>query len=112
MGGMQRPTGVRRRHTPGQRDRILDAYQRGGLTQKKFAAQAGIGYSTLTFWLSKAATAKKSGRSSFVPVPNLFSAASVVPAYRLQFPRGVIVEVSPGFQSEELGALLKQVQTL
>ena len=66
---MQRPTCVRRRHTSAQRDRILAAYRRSGLTQKKFSAQTGIGYSTLTLWLRKAATAKKSDRSTFVPVP-------------------------------------------
>ena len=104
---------VRRRHnTPAQRDRILAAYQRSGLTQKKFAAQTGIGYSTLTLWLRQAATAKKSGRFAFVPVPNLFSSASAPPAYRLQFPRGVMVEVAPGFQSAELSALLELVQRL
>jgi hypothetical protein len=90
----------------------LAAYQRSRLTQKKFAAQTGIGYSTLTLWLRKAATAKKSGRLAFVPVPNLFSTASAAPAYRLQFPRGVLVEVAPGFQSAELGALLELVQRL
>lgn len=109
---MQRLTPVRRRRTPAQRDEILAAYQRSQLTQREFAAQAGIGGSTLTSWLRQAATAKPSGAGAFVPVPNLFSAAAPTPAYRLQFPRGVIVEVAPGFQTEELGALLKAVQAL
>ena len=109
---MQRPTRVRRRHTSAQRDRILAAYQQSGLTQKKFATQTGIGYSTLTFWLRKAARAKKSCALAFVPVPNLFSTACATAAYRLQFPRGVIVEVAPGFQAEELDALLQVVQRL
>lgn len=108
---MQRSPRVGRRYTPAQRAKILAAYQRSRLTQKDFAAQAGIGHSTLTLWLRKAA-AKDSGTSTFVPVPNLFSVASTTFPYRLQFPRGVIVEVAPGFQAEELGALLKQVQAL
>lgn len=108
---MQRSTRVRRRCTPAQRAKILAAYERSRLPQKDFAAQAGIGHSTLTLWLRQAA-AKDSGNSTFVPVPNLFSVASASPSYRLQFPRGVIVEVASGFQAEELGALLKQVQTL
>jgi uncharacterized protein involved in copper resistance len=108
---MQRLTRVRRHHTPAQRDKIVAAYQRSQLTQKAFAAQAGVGYSTLTLWLRKAG-AGKSGKAAFVSVPNLFSAAAAAPGYRLQFPRGMIVEVVPGFRSEELGALLQVVQAL
>ena len=109
---MQRLTRVQRHHTAAQRHEILTAYQRSQLTQKEFAAQASIGWSTLTSWLRKAATAKPSGVTAFVPVPNLFSAAAATPPYRLQFPRGHVVEVAPGFQSEELGALLQLVQAL
>ena len=90
----------------------MAAYRRSQLTQKAFAAQAGIGYSTLTFWIRKAATVKKSGQAAFVPVPNLFSPAAAAPAYRLQFPRGLVVDVAAGFQSAELGALLQLVQRL
>jgi transposase-like protein len=111
---MQRRTrvGRGRRHTPAQRDKIVASYRRSPLTQKEFAAQAGIGHSTLTFWLRKTGGAKKSAQAAFVPVPNLFSAASPLPAYRVCFPRGVIVEVGPGFQSAELDALLQRVRTL
>jgi transposase-like protein len=108
---MQQPTRVQRHRTAAQRQEILTAYQRSQLTQKEFAAQAGIGCSTLTSWLRKAAPAKPSG-AAFVPVPNLFSAATVVPAYRLQFPRGLVVEVASGFPAAELGALLQLVQAL
>jgi transposase-like protein len=109
---MQRPTPVRRRHSPAQRDRIVAAYQRSRLTQREFAVQAGIGYSTLTLWLRKATTAKPARQPAFVPVPNLFPTTAAAPAYRLQFPQGVIVELAPGFQSEELAVLLQLVQTL
>ena len=109
---MQQPTRVQRRHTREQRDKIVAAYERSQLTQKAFAAQAGIGYSTLTLWLRKRSTAKRSDGSAFVAVPNLFSTAAATPGYRLQFPRGMIVEVAPGFRSEELGALLQVVQAL
>jgi len=108
---MQRSTRVRRRYTWAQKDRILAAYQQSRLPQKDFAARAGIGQSTLTLWLRQAA-AKNSGPSTFVPVPNLFSTAGAAAAYRLQFPRGVSVEVSAGFRSEELGALLQLIQAL
>ena len=110
---MQRPTHVRRHHrTPAQRNKILAAYQCSPLTQKEFAAQAGIGCSTLAAWRRQAAIAKPAGPPPFVPVPNLFPAAVPRPAYRIEFPQGVIVEVASGFQSEELGALLRGVQAL
>ncbi len=111
---MQRSTRVRRRYTPAQRDKILAAYQRSRLPQKDFAAQTGIGHSTLTLWLRKAATTKVKvgGPSTFVPVPNLFSAAVAAPAFRLRFPQGHVVEVAAGFQAEELGALLQLIQAL
>ena len=86
-------------------------YRRSGLTQKRFAAQAGIGYSTLTLWLRKAAPARKPSPAAFVAVPNLLSptAASV---YRLRFAGGLSVEVAPGFRPEELASLLEVVQGL
>ena len=108
---MQRSTKVRRRHTPAQKDRLLAQYRRSGLTQRQFAAQAGIGYSTLTLWLRKTATARKSSQSALVAVPNLLSAPAAV-AYRLRFSGGLTVEVAPGFRSEELASLLQVVQRL
>ena len=107
---MQRRT--RGRQTGAAKDKLLAAYRRSGLTQKEFAAQAGLGLSTLSLWLRQAASAKTPGPSALVPVPNLFAPAAPPPAYRLQFPRGVIVEVASGFQSEELSALLQAVEGL
>lgn len=108
---MQRRTRACRRHTPAQKDQLLAQYRRSGLTQRQFAAKAGIGYSTLTLWLRKAALARKPSQSAFVAVPNLLSSAAA-PAYRLRFAGGLSVEVASGFQSEELAALLQVVQRL
>ena len=90
---------------------MLTAYRRSGLAQKTFAVQTGIGLSTLQCWLRKEAGAKNSG-AAFVAVPNLFSAAPPTPTYRLQFPRGLILEVRPGFAPAELALLLQLVQPL
>lgn len=115
---MQRSLRVRgrRRSTPAQRERILVAYRRSRLTQKAFAAQAGIGYSTLTLWLRKAQSAQNASRtghsSALVRVPNLFSASAAAPAYRLKFPGGLTVEVAAGFRATELERLLQVVQSL
>ena len=34
--------------------RLLGEYERSGLTQRQFAAQAGVAYSTFTHWLRRA----------------------------------------------------------
>jgi transposase-like protein len=100
---MQNSSRVRKHATAAQREKILRAYGRSQWPQKKFALQAGIGVSTLAAWLRKAAV-KKEGGASFVAVPNLLSAA---PAYRLQWPGGLSLEVRSGFSAQELGALLQ-----
>jgi transposase-like protein len=107
---MQRPTRTRRRHSPAEKTELLAAYRRSGLTQRRFATHAGIGYSTLTLWLRQAAPARNAAKSAFVPVPNLISAAPAAAAYRVEFARGISVEVAPGFRPEELSALLHLVQ--
>jgi transposase-like protein len=108
---MQRITRARRRHTAAQKDKILAAYQRSSASQKEFAAQAGIGHSTLTLWLRQASVRKAKG-TAFVSVPNLFSAATPAPAYRVQWPQGLSVEVAAGFRPGELDALLRLIQSL
>jgi hypothetical protein len=101
--------------TAAQREHILAAYRQSGLSQRAFAEQAGIGYSTLTMWLGrgrKQIKPEKPRPPAFVAVPNLISERSSTPAFRLQFPSGVIVEVGPGVCREELGALLREVRSL
>ena len=107
-----------RPHTPqrltaADREKILAAYDKSGLTQKEFAAQAGIGYSTLTSWLQKAAAPTRDcADATFVPLPNLLAGASAEGQYRLQFPGGVILEVPPRFHPDELSTLLQLVHAL
>ena len=107
---MQNSLPVRKHPTPAQREKILRAYQRSHLTQKEFARQAGIGVSTLAAWRRKAAV-KGEDRPSFVAVPNLLSAAPAPPAYRLQWPGGLSLEVGSGFSTGELAALLQLLPT-
>lgn len=110
---MENSTSNRPHHTPEQRAQILSDYHQSGLTQKAFAAQAGIGCSTLTFWLRKAAAAAANGsQPAFVPVPNLLSAAGRAMPYRIEFAQGLAVSVGSGFQTQELAALLQLVQGL
>ena len=106
---MQKHTRVRRHHSPAQRDKILAAFHQSKLPQTTFADQVGIALSTLLRWLREA-PARKPAQSPLVPVPNLFSAVTTAPAYRLRFPQGMILEVASGFQTEELGTLLQLIQ--
>lgn len=101
-----------RHRTAAQRAQILNDYRQSGLTQKAFAAQVGIGYSTLALWHRKATAGESVVSPTFIPVPNLLPAARAATVYRLQFPRGLTVEVAPGFDAEELSALLQVVQRL
>jgi transposase-like protein len=100
----------RRRHTPAQGEKLLAAYRRSGLTQKAFAAQTGIGHSTLTSWLRKAGDPPSAGPADDPPalirIPNLLPAADGVAVYRLEFAGGLTVEVARGFDPEELRRLL------
>jgi hypothetical protein len=108
---MQNSSPVRKHTPPQQREEILQSYRDSQLTQKEFAAQAGIGVSTLQAWRRKAAV-NKGGDCGFVAVPNLLSVLPAAPAYRLQWPDGLSLEVRSGFACEELAGLLQLLQRL
>jgi hypothetical protein len=109
---MQKSTSVRKHRTSAQRQSILQDYRRSQLKQKEFAAQAGLSVSTLQTWLRKAPASPPAGGSVFVAVPNLLSASPPTPAYRLQWPGGLSLEVGSGFSPQELGALLQLLPKL
>jgi hypothetical protein len=50
--------------------------------------------------------------SPFVAVPNLLAAGPPAPAYRLQWPGGLSLEVRAGFAVGELAALLQMLPAL
>ena len=109
---MQNSTYVRKHRTPAQREKLLQNYRQSQLTQKEFAAQAGIGVSTLHAWLRKAPGRPAAGGAAFVAVPNLFSAPPAPPSYRLLWPGGLSLEVGAGFASRDLAALLQLLPAL
>ena len=108
---MQNLSPVRKHSTPAQREKLLQSYRESSLTQKEFAAQAGIAVSTLHTWLKKAPAPVKP-TAGLVAVPNLLSALPAAPLYRLQWPGGVVLEVRSGFASDELAALLQLLPPL
>ena len=102
---------IRKRLTPGQRDRILAAYRQSSLTQPEFARQYHIGTSTLRTWLRQSAFKPPSSAAAFLPIPNLLPQPGVVPAYRLQWPGGLVLELRSGFVPQELAHLLQLLPT-
>ena len=104
---MQKSSRPRKHWTAEERKNLLQSFRRSSLTHKKFALHAGVSVSTLYAWLRKATVNKESGRSAFVAVPNLLSPVPAAPAYRLQWPDGLSLEVRAGFSSEELAVLLQ-----
>jgi len=107
---MQTSLHSRKRATPAQREKILQDYHASRLTQKEFAAQAGVGVWTLRAWLRQAAL-PRGGAAAFVALPNLLAAPPAPPAYRLQWANGLTLEVRAGFQAGELAALLQLLPT-
>jgi transposase-like protein len=99
---------ARKRYTPAQRERLLQDYHRSELSQRSFAAQAGIGLTTLQLWLRKAANHAPTSRPRFIELPNpLSSAPASAWAYRVHLAGGVQLEVGSGFEPEELAILLQ-----
>ncbi len=104
-----------KRLTLTQREELLASCRGGDLTQREFARKQGIGLATLQNWLRQTVNFPKPitpAVPAFLPVPNLLSATPVPPAYRLQWPGGLILEVRAGFVASELAALLALLPTL
>ena len=104
---MENSARIRRRWTSAQREKILRLYRKSSLTHKAFAAQVGVGVSTLHAWRRQAAETKSAGEAAFVAVPNLLPAGPAAPTYRLEWPGGLRLEVAAGFAAAELAALLQ-----
>lgn len=109
---MQNSRPVRKHRTPGQREAIVRDYRESQLTQNEFATKAGISVSTLQAWLRKVPSHTAPIGPAFLAVPNLWSAPPAPPAYRVQWPGGLSVEVRAGFVSGELAGLLQLLRAL
>ena len=91
---------------------LLDQYEESGLTQRDFAAQNGLAYSTFTSWLRKARVGA-SGPSA----PQWIEASllhrqpgpSSEPAFVLEWPQGLKLRVPVGFDGADLGRLLDRI---
>ena len=109
---MRTSLSVREHLTPVQRQKVLEAWQSSPLTDKEFAAQAGVGVSTLHAWRRRSAARPPGRPATFVAVPNLLAAVPVAPVFRLHWPGGLSLEVRSGFAAAELAAVLQLLPAL
>ena len=113
MGMSSQPE--RRKHrTPDERADLVAAYHKSGLTRREYAARKGLSLSCLGIWLRKARAGTKSTvPPTFIRLPvGLTVGGDPRPAYRIGFPCGHSVEVSAGFQPDELRELFRLVRGL
>jgi hypothetical protein len=106
---MNEKVSVRKRFSPAERSRLLNDYRASGLTQREFAAQAGISLACLSIWLRRERDAGPApvGQVSFVEIPSapprdsfptpLGSASAESFCYKAHFPGGISIDVPRGF---------------
>ena len=91
----------RMQRTPEQRERILDEYERSGLSGPKFAALCGVKYQTLASWLARRKSQRPTS-SKGQPVRKATASvrwleASVQPA--AAFTKGLLLQLPGGAQA-------------
>jgi DNA-binding XRE family transcriptional regulator len=109
---MEDATHGHKRLTLEERRKVLEGYEQSDLTQKEFAAQAGIALSTLHAWRRKMPDPRQPRAARFVEAPNLFAGPAADFCYRLRAPGGVELEIGRGFRSQEVAELLRLLRQL
>jgi len=87
------------------KQQIVAAFKESGLSLRMFANQHGLPRSTLHRWATGSCVDAQSRNAALVEVPNLLG--SNPSAYRLSFPRGVMLEVPRNFAARELRMLVQ-----
>lgn len=87
------------------KQQIVAAFKESGLSVRMFANQHGLPRSTLHRWATEGCVAAQSSSAALVEVPNLMG--SNPGAYRLSFPRGMVLEVPRNFAAQELRVLVQ-----
>jgi transposase-like protein len=103
---------VRHHRSPAERAEVLALYRGGGLTQKEVAAQYDIAVATLQRWLHTPQESQDHRRGQLIEVPNLLETQGSDRPYRLLFPQGLVLELTPGFQAELVRTLAQLLQSL
>lgn len=105
----------RRRHTPVERARLLAEFQQSELTQKEFASRNGLSMSCLSIWLRKSRTEDHHSlpKAAFLRLPiDLPSPERSAPTYKIGLPDGHSIELSTGFQVDELKQICQLLRSL
>jgi hypothetical protein len=110
----------RMQRTPEQRERILDEYERSGLSGPKFAALCGVKYQTFAAWLARRKSRKQAHaqgrRQPKATTPIRWLEASVQPAATsasgllLQLPGGVRAQIVNASHVSLAAALVRALE--
>ena len=95
----------RRRLSEEEKGGVVAGFERSGLSQREYAAKAGIGLSTLSLWRRQIGRGAKA-RLVEVDVTS-GSAQCKSGRYRLMLPWGGSLEVELGFEVSEVRTLLE-----
>ena len=107
--GLKRDSCGRRIESAVERERLLEAYDVSGLTQKAFAEQHGLAYSTFIYWLKL--RRQKNHAVAGARSVSLFQEVSLPPVSRpaleICLPDGMVLR---GDDAESLAALAKALR--
>ena len=110
---MQTKPGSRQYRTRAEKAKIVAAYRHSGISQRDFALQHCIAPSNIQRWVGQfPASAKPAHPAALVEVPNLLARQTGAGAYRLHFAQGLQLEVTRGFEMEEVRALAQLLHSL
>jgi len=110
---MHNRSGVRHYRSRGEKAKIAAAYRRSGLSQRDFADRQGIAPSNIQRWVQQfPANGKAAAPTALVELPTLLGSRTDSGAYRLHFPKGLLLEVAHGFEVREVRALAQLLQSL
>jgi len=106
--GAKRDERGRKITTPAERVALIAQYRDSGLTQKAFARQEGIKFSTFTSWVQGRRFAGRPGRKvRFAELP-VMTAPSVLVGLAVQLPDGMVVR---GSNPSEVAALVRALRS-
>jgi len=105
----------RRRWTRAKRAQVLQEYRASGLTQEKFAEQAGLRIGTLRAWIYKQPTAGGDAPGGFAPVrivdrsgPSTMTTRGAV---TVRWPQGIEVEIAVDLDGAGVERLVRELLT-
>ena len=93
-----------RRFSAQERERLLEAYERSGKTQRAFAEEHGVAVSTLLSWLSRKRKSKQA------PGWESVSLSLGAAGWEVVLPGGTCVRAPAGISVEELARLIERLE--